>query len=128
MYLLACLWGIRYLYSASGVGGLMADIHDFSRHPRNVLGQIRAYAADLTKVEYQTASINPLLQNRLVLMADIWECLEAGEIMDGHLHFEENGTYAKMVCHTSDGTIFVDILMNSETQTLRVLYAEKEEG
>lgn len=105
----------------------MAKIHQFAHHPRKVLDQVRAYAADLNKVEYQTSSINPLLQRRQVLMADIWECLEAGDLMDEHLHFEESGTYGKLVCHTSDGRVFVDIFIDNETQILRVLYADKEE-
>lgn len=105
----------------------MAKVHQLSHHPRKVLDQIRAYATDLTKVEYQTLTINPLLQDRRVFMADIWECLEAGDIMEEHLHFEDSGTYAKLVCHTSDGRVFVDIVIDNETETLRVLYADKEE-
>lgn len=102
-------------------------IHQLSHHPKKVQEQIRAYAADLDRVEYEKTNINPLLQKRLVLMADIWECLEAGDVIPEHLHCEETCTYAKLVCHTSDGTIYVDIVIDNGTQILRVLYAEKEE-
>lgn len=105
----------------------MAQLFDIERHPKKVLEKIRTYAADLTKVEYQTESLNPLLQQRSVFMADIWECLEHGEIMDDHLHFEETGIYAKLVCHTGDGLIYVDLHLLKVEGKLRVLYATKEE-
>lgn len=104
----------------------MAVIHDFDRHPRRVQERIRAYAADLNKVKYQT-SINDLVRAKIVVMSDVWECLENGEVIDEHLYFEADGTYAKLVCHTGDGAIFLDIkIMNSE-DILLVLYATKED-
>lgn len=105
----------------------MTNLFDIARHPKKVLEKIRAYASDLTKVEYQAESLNPLLQQKSVFMTDIWECLEHGEIMDEHLHFEETGTYAKLVCHTSDGLVFVDLHILKVEDKLRVLYATKEE-
>lgn len=106
---------------------LMANVHDIRRHPTRVIARIRAYAADLDKVSYQRETINALVRDRIVLMTDIWECLESGELMEEYLHFEPDGTYAKLVCHTGDGTIYVDIKMISAEDKMMVLYAEKED-
>lgn len=105
----------------------MANVHDIRRHPTRVLARVRAYAADLDKVIYQRETINALVKDKIVFMADIWECLESGEIMEEYLHFEEDGTYAKLVCHTGDGTIYVDIKILNIEDKLMVLYAEKED-
>lgn len=105
----------------------MVNVHDIRRHPSRVAARIRAYAADLDKVAYQRETINALVKDKIVLMADIWECLENGELMEEHVHFESDGTYAKLVCHTGDGTIFVDIKMINSEDKLLVLYAEKED-
>lgn len=105
----------------------MPNIHDIRRHPTRVIARVRAYASDLDKVAYQKETINGLVKDKIVSMADIWECLESGEIMEEHLHFEADGTYVKLVCHTGDGTIYVDIKMLNTEDKLMVLYAEKED-
>ena len=105
----------------------MANVHDIRRHPSRVIARIRAYSADLDKVAYQRETINALVRDKIVLMADIWDCLENGELMEEHVHFESDGTYAKLVCHTGDGTIYVDIKMLNAEDKLMILYAEKED-
>lgn len=106
----------------------MANVMDLSRHPRRVLDQIRRFATqDVNNIEYR-CDINAILKGESVFMAEIWECLEHGDVMEEHLHFEESGTYAKLVCHTSDASIFVDIHMLKTESKLRVLYATKEES
>jgi len=109
------------------MGDFMAKVMEMARHPRRVLEQIRRFATeDMGKVVYQ-ANLNQTMKGQAVYMAEIWECLEHGDIMEEYIYFEETGTYAKLVCHTSDGTIYVDVHMLKPEGQLRVLFATKEE-
>jgi hypothetical protein len=106
----------------------MAKVHDIRRHPSRVLASIRAYSTDLDKVAYQSETINSLVKEKKVFMTEIWECLESGEIMEEHMHFELDGTYAKLVCHTGDWTIYLDLKIVNAEDKLLILFATREDN
>jgi hypothetical protein len=105
------------------------NISTLAHHPKRVLEQIRALAADLDRVDY-SVNLNSLVRARQVSMRAIWTCLESGELVADHLHLSEpEGDYAKLVCHVEGRSISVDILVCEDgvQPRLLVLWADEIE-
>lgn len=105
------------------------NISTLAHHPKRVLEQIRALAANLDRVDY-SVNLNDLVRARQVSMRAIWTCLESGELVADHLHLgETEDDYAKLTCNVEGRSIAVDTLVcGDEVQPrLLVLWAEEIE-